>query len=301
MANDFHSALITGGTGFIGQNLAHRLAAPGCSVHVLVRPESDRSLFAEQQNIFCQTYDGTVDSMIEAVTESKPDVVFHLATRYHAHHTPDQLGEMIQANITLGIHMLEAMAVAKVNLLINAGSAWQSYRDQDYCPVNLYAAMKQALEDLIVFYVDVHGLRAITLRIFDTYGPNDPRRKLIPLLIKTLRDGSPLDMSTGEQKLDLLHIEDVLNAFLQAASFARETTRAHHDVFSLASGERHTVKEIVALLAKLSDTEMKVSWGAVPNRERDVFEPWTKGKQLPGWSPTVSLEDGLRCLLDLNE
>lgn len=300
MFNDLHSVFITGGTGFIGQNLVCRLTSTGHLVHVLLRPESDCSLFAEQQNVFLHFYDGTVDSVTAAFTASKPDTVFHLATRYHAHHTPDQLEDMIQANISLGVHVLEAMVEAKVGLLVNAGSAWQNYRDQDYCPVNLYAAMKQALEDLMAYYVDAQGLRAVTLRFFDTYGPDDPRRKLIPLLIRTLRHGSSLDMSTGEQKIDLLYIDDAIDAFLRAASFAREMPVPRHDVFSLATGERLTVKEIVTLLTRLSNADVKVNWGTVPKRERDVMEPWTGGKQLPGWAPKISLEDGLRHLLNLN-
>lgn len=298
---DFHSIFITGGTGFIGRNLVDRMASTGCSMHILVRPDSNRSCFLAQKNVFLHTYDGTVDSVTKAVDESRPDAAFHLATCYHAHHLSDQLEEMIQANITLGIHVLEAITAANVGVLVNAGSAWQNYRDEDYCPVNLYAAMKQAFEDLLAYYVDAHGVRAITLRLFDTYGPGDTRRKLLPALLKSVREGDAIDMVSGEQKLDLVHIDDVVEAFLRAALYAREMPSSNHKVFALSSGEQHTIKNIVDLLSKFAGSNINVNWGALTNRRRDVIEPWTKGKRLPNWKLTVSLEEGLARLLEQGE
>ena len=297
MNSDLQSAFVTGGTGFIGHNLIRRLSDAGCSVHVLIRPESDPGPVAHAPGVHVHIYDGTVDSVVDAVTGSRPDCVFHLATRYHPQHSPGQLDDMIRANIQLGIHVLEAMASAGISCLVNAGSAWQHYRDQDYCPVNLYAAMKQAFEDILAYYIDAHGVRAVSLRIFDTYGPDDHRRKLVPLLLEALRAGTAIDMSTGESRLDLLYIDDVLDAFLEASAISRNMTATVHEVFTLASGERHSVREIVEIISRLSDTPLTVNWGALPKRDRDVLEPWTKGRRLPGWAPKVSLESGLRRLL----
>ena len=62
-----------------------------------------------------------------------------------------------------------------VKILVNTGTSWQHYENKDYSPVNLYAATKQSFEAILQYYVEVASLKAITLKLFETYGLDDPR------------------------------------------------------------------------------------------------------------------------------
>ena len=87
----------------------------------------------------------------------------------------------------------------------------------------IYAATKQAFETFIDYYCDVARMQAITLKIFDSYGPEDPRRKLVKVLAEAALNGQTLEMSGGDQRIDLVHIDDIVDAFLKAAALVKES------------------------------------------------------------------------------
>ena len=294
------TAFITGATGFIGRHLVRRLLKDGWSVHVLVRPESDRLPLNALSEANFHIYDGSVDSLQTAVKSCSPDVVFHLATHYITHHEPEQVQTMIDANITLGAQLLEIMVLENVGLLINAGTTWQNFENSDYRPVNFYAATKQAFEDLLAFYVDDKDLRAVTLRLFETYGPDDPRSKLMPLLLSVARTGKELKLSPGEQLLDLVYIDDVINGFLNAVDYARAMPEPHHDIFALSNGKRYILRDVIEIFSRATNTSLNVKLGGLPYRPREIMVPWTNGAALPEWEPTVTLEEGIRRMFQHN-
>ena len=76
--------------------------------------------------------------------------------------------------------------------------------------MSLYAATKQAFTDLLVFYAEVEGLAVHTLELMDTYGPGDPRAKLIPFLLRAGAEGTTVEMTDGTQLIDLVHVDDAV-------------------------------------------------------------------------------------------
>jgi nucleoside-diphosphate-sugar epimerase len=211
------TALVTGATGFIGSHLARRLVKDGWAVHAVVRSSSKRDLIHDIEHaIHFHIYDGTIDSMQGILAESRPDTIFHLASLFLSQHQPRDITALIQSNITFGTHLVEAAVVNGCFQFINTGTSWQHYENEDYNPVNLYAATKQAFEDILKYYVEAHGVKVITLKLFDTYGPDDPRPKLMNLLKRAAETGETLEMSPGEQLIDLVHVDDVVEAFCTA-------------------------------------------------------------------------------------
>jgi nucleoside-diphosphate-sugar epimerase len=290
-------ALLTGSTGFIGQHLARHLHAADWEVHTLVRRNAEPvSPFITKTHL----YKGNTNDVMTAVAISRPDVVFHLASLFLAAHTPMQIQPLIESNILFGTQLLEGMRESGAGALVNAGTAWQHFQTDGYNPVNLYAATKQAFEDVIAYYVDAHGIRVTTLSLFDSYGPDDTRKKLLRLLIDALRSGESLQMSGGEQLLDLVHIDDICAAFLHAADMVTGADHPPVSAYSVTGGQRRTLREIVATLESVAGTSIHVEWGARPYREREVMQLWT-GPDLPGWKPRISLEQGFAGLLRSGE
>jgi nucleoside-diphosphate-sugar epimerase len=231
------------------------------------------------------------------VRETRPSVVFHLASLFLAQHEVADVTPLLTSNVLFGTQLAEAMAANGVTRLVNTGTSWQHYENADYDPVCLYAATKQAFEDILAHYVSVCGLRAVTLKLFDTYGPDDPRPKLFTLLRKVAESQQPLAMSPGDQMIDLVYIDDVVDAFLAAAGRLEGGSVANHERYAVSSGRPIRLRDLVALYGRVAGVPMPIEWGKRPYRPREVMTTWDRGNPPPGWAPKVGLEDGIARML----
>lgn len=287
-------ALVTGATGFIGANLVRRLVREGWDVHVVVRPDSDRSSLKDAgAAITVHTHDGSAEGMVDLMGAASPEIVFHVASLFLAQHGTKDVGPLIGSNILFATQLVEAMAANGVYRLINTGTSWQHYQSSDYDPVNLYAATKQAFEDILAYYVATTPLRAITLKLYDTYGPNDPRPKLMHLLGKVAQSGEHLSMSPGEQLIDLVYIDDVIEAYWVGIGVLGAQEPGSHRTYAVTSGAPLPLRELVDLYGQFLGRPLPIGWGERPYRQREVMVPWNRGDVLPGWRPRVSLGEGI--------
>jgi len=290
-------ALVTGATGFIGAHLARRLVREGWQVHTVIRPDSNLPDAPEFKQVINHVHDGSTEGMVACVSQAKPDVVFHLASLFLSQHTTKDIESLIHSNVMFGNQLLEAMNVNGVGNLINTGTSWQHYNNEDYNPVCLYAATKQAFEAILEYYIQACGIKAITLKLFDTYGPDDPRPKLFHLLNKAAKSGEPLDMSAGEQMIDLVHVDDVVEAYLIAAQRMFEAKVSQHETYAISSGQPLPLKELVRLYAEVTKQTVAVNWGARPYRFREVMTTWKNFQNLEQWQPKMTLAEGMQKVL----
>ena len=218
-----------------------------------------------------------------------------MASLFLAQHSGDQITPLVESNILLGTQLLEAMSSHGSSRFVNTGTSWQYFESDVYSPVNLYAATKQAFEDILVYYSAVKGIRAITLNLFDSYGPGDERKKLLHLLLSSLKSGAPLEMSPGEQMLDMIHVDDICSAFLHAATLLDDDFYPGHQSFGVSSGHPRKLRDLVKTLEDVVGRKLPIQWGARPYRNREVMRLW-EGPQLPGWQPQIPLDAGFRSL-----
>ena len=287
-------AFITGGTGFIGSRLSAVLLARGVQVTALVRPDSDTrellSIAGQRSGLELIVYPAT--PLQDIVAKARPDVVFHLAALHLHDHTPDQVAELVKSNVLLTAELLEAASAAGAGF-IHTGTFWQHATGARYTPNSLYAATKQAAADLMAFYCQRRGLRALSLILYDVYGERDPRRKLLSLLFSEAQRGTPLDMTPGLQRVELVHVDDVCAAYLHAAD---ETLAcrlpAQGEAYCVSSGSVRTLRDVVELYAQLLGQPLNIRWGGRSYRDGEVMQPWV-GAPLPGFRPRVNLQDGL--------
>ena len=291
------SALITGATGFVGQHLALRLRADDWRVTAITRPTSAPHRVARlaEADVVCVDLDGGIDALTEVVRNASPDVVFHLATLFVAAHRPADTGPLVDANVRFGALLLESMRAVGCNRLVTAGTAWQQHEDRDYAPMSLYAATKQAFDCIVAYYVELAFFRAAVLMLPDIYGPDDERRKLLWAMREAANGNQPLALSAGAQLLQPVHVEDAVAAFVIAAA-RLESGEPRLERWAVRPGETLTLREFVQLYETARGVTVPVQWGARPYRARERFRPWTAGETLPGWTPQVSLRDGLSAL-----
>lgn len=275
------NCLVTGATGFVGSNLCRKLVNENWNVTIICRENSkldNLEDIKERINIF--RYDNDIDKLVLFFKNNNFNVVFHLASLFIAEHQTKDVNNLLESNILFGTHVLEAMKESDTRLLINTGTSWQHYNSEEYNPVDLYAATKEAFEKIIKYYVEAENIRCVTLKLFDTYGENDKRPKLINLLNKFADERKELDMSLGEQKLDLVHVDAVTSSFLKAYEILEKNENIKNEIFGVSSGKQISLREIVENFEKETGKKLKINWGARPYRKREVMEPITTLKNI---------------------
>lgn len=285
--------LITGVNGFLGTGAARRLRQQGHRVGGLIRPGAVMPqalvgvpvwMIDEEENCFTR-----------ALADFRPDVVVHLAALFVAEHRPEDVVPLVRANLEYGVRLLDAMRETGCQSLVFAGTSWQHYHDREYCPVNLYAATKQAFSTIAEYYLDAAGLRMVELHLYDSYGEDDSRKKLMNLLRFYAKSADELAMSEGEQRIHLVHIDDLSRGVAMACDVACAVPVGTRRVYRLPSAGAVSLRELVALFNSVDPTHpVAVRWGERPYRQREVFNPWESAEVLPGWGPEIPLEEGLR-------
>lgn len=273
--------LVTGATGFVGSNLCRKLLEKNFEVFILVRKSSKFDYLEDiknKLNIFI--WDENIDELIEKLKKIEIKAVFHLASFIKTEHKKEEVEGLINSNILYGTKLLEAMKYIGIKIFINTETYWQHYNSDEYNPVDLYAATKEAFEKIIKYYVEAEGIRCITLKLFDTYGENDKRPKLINLLNKFADEGKELDMSLGEQKLDLVHIDVVTDTFIKAYELLKNNEEIKNEVYGVSSGKQTSLRKIVENFEKKTGKKLKINWGTRPYRKREIMEPVRSLKHL---------------------
>ena len=266
--------LVTGATGFVGQHLLPYLQNHGHEVFALVRPSTDGSkVYTNHLYVF----EDDIEHLASYLSENYIDGIIHLASLYIAEHKVEDIKNIILSNVYLGTAVLEAAVKSGIKWFLNTGTIWQNYNvepySDKYCPVNLYAASKQAFLDIAKFYTETSNIRFCTLKLCDTYGQNDTRRKIFSLFEQIAKTGKCLKMSPGEQKLDLVHIDNVVHDFevlaekLDKGVFLR-------DEYVVTSGSQRTLKEIAKQYEKEHNVSLDIEWGGRPYRKREVMIPY---------------------------
>lgn len=286
--------LITGITGYIGSHLARELL-PDHEVYGLVRRPLNTTYLGDiQDRLHLLFFDGSYESIAGALDASRPDLVYHLAAYYTGARGPEHTPKLTASNITMGAYLLDAMAGCGCGALVYASTIMAHYRDEAYCPLNLYAATKQAFSDLLLYYTDAKLLRAVTLIVSDTYGPGDERPKILNLVKRSAQDGKHLALSDGGQDYDVVYIDDVVRAFRYAGERLVEEPGWRNESFQIGAPRPLTLRQTVEQMLQLGGLSLDAGWGERPQPEREIRRAIRRYPSLPGWTPQVPLQDGLR-------
>ncbi|HYD63884.1 NAD(P)-dependent oxidoreductase [Azospirillum sp.] len=291
------SVLITGATGYIGHRLAAALVGAGRQVHALVRPSSGRDRLPG--SAVAHVYDGSADSVRRAVAASAPDTVFHLAAE-QAPAGPEALNALVGGNVLMPLQLMAAMAEAGGGHLVTAATYWEYDEAGRFRPNSLYAASKRAALAFAEHFAHHGALRTTALVLYDVYGEDDWRNKILTDWRRRLGTDEPADATPGEQEVSFVHVDDVVRGFLAAAAAppAGGGEGGGIATFALPAERFVTLREAAALFEAVSGQRLPVRWGARPYPPHQIFRPVRCLPVLPGWRPRVTLEDGIRRMLD---
>lgn len=266
--------LITGATGFVGRNLVKELVKEH-EVYVLTRKSSDISALPPVHHV---VFTDNIDLLAEYFKAEGIEGVIHLATKYVAAHKSEQIKDIVLSNIYFGTAVLEASVRGGVKWFINTGTIWQNFQVPDYsdeyCPVNLYAASKQAFMTMARYYLETTGIRFSTLKLCDTYGENDTRRKIMDLFREYAQSGDRLEMSPGDQLIDIVHVSKVIEAFKRLIKILADHAKEYRSEYVVTSGKQISLRELAKKYETEHNVKLNIVWGGRPYRDREVMKPY---------------------------
>jgi nucleoside-diphosphate-sugar epimerase len=300
--------LVTGGAGFIGSHIAEALVHRGDQVVVLDDLSSGKkeNLRTVLKNI--TFLKGNVADPIAAKEATQGvDFVFHQAAVGSVPKSVEDPMGSHHANVTGTLEILIAARNAKVKCFVNAASS-SAYGDTPELPkretmtanpFSPYAATKLTQEHYCRAFAVSYGMRTVSLRYFNVYGPRqDPESQYAAVVPKFfdafLRNESPIIYGDGEQTRDFTFVADVVAANLKAS----ELKEASGEVFNIAGGKRISINQLAEVIGKLAGAKvgpkhLEARAGDVRHSLADVSLAATK----LGWKPTTPFEAGLEACL----
>ena len=308
--------LVTGGLGFIGSALARRLIELGAKVTLVdsLIPEYGGNLFNIHDIRDRVTVDLTDvrDAAAMSSLIKKRQFLFNLAGQ--TSHLDSMTDPMTDLNINAAaqLHILEACRLHNRDLKIVFASTRQVYGRPEYLPVDekhpiepvdVNGINKLAGEWYHLLYNNVYQIRACALRLTNTYGPGmrvkDARQTFLGIWIRRLIEGKPIQIfGDGKQRRDFNFVTDVVEALLRAAA-SRE---ADGQLFNLGHHEQISLRELASMLVEINGSG---NYELVPfpdDRKAidigDYYADFRKIDEVLGWSPQVTLENGLKQTLE---
>lgn len=286
--------LITGATGYIGKRLVKFLADQGHTIHALTRRKTEDFIQHEYINYEYLMSEGGIDQIFK---ENEFDEVIHLAAYYSHQVDSSTFDELIQSNISFGLSLLNAMHQHGCKRLIHTTTCAEFDELGEYSPNSLYAASKRAFRDVSQYYVNCALFDIVDLVLYDNYGPYDPRPKIINILCDHLGGSDEILLSPGEQKLNLVHIDDTVRAIALAIDcLGCDPDHGSKKLYCVAPSQAISLRELAAVFELVSGKKINAVWGGRPYRDNEIMVPW-RGQSLPGWSAHIPLSEGLKDLL----
>ena len=293
-------ALVTGGAGFIGSHLADALLRSGHDVVVVddlsrgKREQVDRAARLVEADV-------ADTSLTDLLTESRTEVVFHLAAQIDVRASVrDPLGDA-RVNVLGTVNLLDACVATDVRRLVFASTGGAIYGDTEVIPTpedhpcrpqSPYGSAKLCAEAYGATFHRIRGLDFVALRYANVYGPRqDPHGEegVVAIFAARLLNGEqPVINGDGLQTRDYVYVDDVVRANLAAAE------SADGGVFNIGTGTETDVNQLFGRLRRIAGSDAEPRHApAQPGEQRRSCVDVTLARRLLGWKPAVSLDEGL--------
>ena len=239
-----------------------------------------------------------VDDVRRIVSETQPQVVFHLASQVTGLRGVDAVLPTFQGNLVTTVNLLSALVGTRCERVVLTGSLEEPQSDGSLpVPCSPYAAAKFAASAYGRMFHGLYNTPAVILRLFMVYGPaQQDLKKLIPYVILSLLQGRAPELSGGSREIDWVYVDDVVDAYLTAAvakGFDGQT-------IDIGSGMLVSAKRIVEQLVEMVNPRISPKFGAVPERPMEQVRVANIAETAAtlGWKPRMPLREGLQRTVD---
>lgn len=297
--------LITGGAGFLGSALANHLIDQGHHVRVIDDLSTGDPAALDDHVLFTRGDVRDIPKLWSVLRDI--DVVYHLAARVSVPESVLYPVEYNAVNTGGTVSLMTAMRDAGVGRVVMASSA-TIYGEQPTQPIresaephppNPYAVSKLAAEHYVRAIGGLYQIETVILRIFNAYGPGQAtppaHAPVIPKFIKRMLSGeSVVIWGDGEQTRDYIYVDDVTTALAAAG----EASVADGTIINVGCGQETSVNELAQKIGEATNAEIRPLCNETkPGGVRRSVADITRARELLGWEPQVSLDEGLKRLV----
>ncbi len=296
--------MVSGGTGFIGANLVRRLLHDGNEVHVLTRPDCH---VWRIQDILDDLHIHWVDledrdRVAGVVDEVEAEWHFNLAV-YGAYPFQTDVRRMFSTNVLGTVNLVQAALQTGFEAFVHTGSSSEYGQkaypvgESEWLEPNSNYAVTKASSTLFCRYAGKHEGAAIrTLRLYSAFGPWEEPSRLMPTLVLAGLLGRLPPLANPRTARDYVYIDDVIDAYLLAASVPDQEPGA---VYNVGTGRQATLQEVVDVARQELSIAADPGWGSMPDRSWDT-NVWVADsrtiRSALGWHPAHNLVAGFRSL-----
>lgn len=301
--------LVTGADGFIGSHLTETLVRSGCNVRAFTHYNSfnswgwlDHSSKDIQDSL--EIFSGDIrdpNGVKEAMKGC--DIVMHLAALIaipYSYHSPDTY---VDTNIKGTLNILQAAKELGVKKVVHTSTS-EVYGTAKFVPItedhplqgqSPYSATKIAADQLAFSFYSSFGLPVATIRPFNTYGPRQSARAVIPTIITQIKNGQRnIKLGSLHPTRDFNYIEDTVAGFIAVA----ETDRSVGEVINCGSGKEISIGNLVELIAEVMNVDIEIETDDIRLRPKNseverLLCDNSKLSELTGLKPEISLRDGI--------
>jgi NAD dependent epimerase/dehydratase len=303
--------LVTGAGGFIGSHLVERLLAEGARVRAFVRYNSrgDPGLLSSVPGDLLTSLEILPGDLRDpqAVREAVQgcEIVFHLGALISIPYSYRHPYEVAETNVmgTLNVLMASRDAIERQRLRLVHTSTSEVYGTARRAPIDEehplqgqspYSASKIGADKLVESFACSYGLPAITVRPFNTFGPRQSARAVIPTIITQALTSGTIRLGNVDTKRDFTYVSDTVEGFLKAA----QAGEADGNATNLGTGQEVRIRDVAERVAQKLDRQVEIAVDPVRLRpERSevlrLLSDNGRARELLGWSPQVSLDEGL--------
>jgi nucleoside-diphosphate-sugar epimerase len=298
--------VLTGGSGFVGANLARALLAAGHEVHLVLRqgyaPWRLRGIERDvEMHVVALEDRAATEAALGAI---RPEWAFHLAA-YGAYSSQTKIQTMIDTNLVATVNFVDACVAAGAEAIVNTGSS-SEYGFKDHAPSeeervdpnSSYAITKVAATHYCRLAAVARRVRIPTLRLYSVYGPWEEPSRLIPSLVRCGLRGELPALVNPDVARDYIFVDDVCRAYLRVAEAPWGDVGA---VFNVGTGVQTSLRDIVEVARRVMNIAREPAWGSMPNRAWDT-SAWVanidKLRGELGFTPSVTLDEGFRRTVD---
>ncbi len=300
------NCLVTGAGGFIGRHLVETLLARGSRVVALCRPQSalPQRWRGSIERVDCVDWSG--EGIRRALGERSFETLFHLAA-YGVVPTDRDNATMFRINAQLPPELVRLCGERKAFLVMTGSSAEYLPPDgrhklTEQSPLEdrkAYGASKAQGTIAACRMANEIGVKLRVLRLFNVFGPGEAEHRLLPNLVSGFAANHRIALSEGRQVRDFVYVGDVVEALLAASAGPKRIPAA--EIFNVATGRGHSVREFAVMTAKLSGAaETLLGFGDLPMRPDEI--EWLVGdstalRESTGWAPRHDLVSGIEASL----